>query len=179
MKHADACGEVGFGLTGVADAGALHSFSESGVGIVPYLLDAPVFLDLPQPWLAIDTAKKALNVRYGKICSFSPCIEQVQRTCLKLAEEGFTDIYTLECLERPLDVRVQKVATVLIGPQPPVRREVVAVASDAASDADAAADAADGTRKRKHADVPVDMPRKRSCVAVVVVFFFARPPACY
>lgn len=39
------------------------------------------------------------------MCSFSPCIEQVQRTCLALVEHGFTEINTLEILLRVYDVR--------------------------------------------------------------------------
>ena len=41
----------------------------------------------------------------GKLCSFSPCIEQVQRTCTKLAAEGFVGIETHECLQRELTVQ--------------------------------------------------------------------------
>lgn len=41
----------------------------------------------------------------GRICSFSPCIEQVQRTCLALEEHDFTEINTLEILLRVYSVR--------------------------------------------------------------------------
>lgn len=41
----------------------------------------------------------------GRICSFSPCVEQVQRACKTMADLGFTEIRTIECLLRPIDVR--------------------------------------------------------------------------
>jgi len=63
-----------------------------------------VFLDLPQPWEAIQSAKEAM-VPNGKLCSFSPCIEQVQRTVEKLRETKFSDIITLELVWRPYEVR--------------------------------------------------------------------------
>lgn len=28
----------------------------------------------------------------GRLCSFSPCIEQVQQTCIQLKEQGFTGL---------------------------------------------------------------------------------------
>jgi hypothetical protein len=36
----------------------------------------------------------------GRLCSFSPCIEQVQRTCEELKAQGFTEVSTVECLLR-------------------------------------------------------------------------------
>ncbi|XP_069494232.1 tRNA (adenine(58)-N(1))-methyltransferase catalytic subunit TRMT61A [Ambystoma mexicanum] len=83
VKNMDVC-KSGFGVTDVADA---------------------VFLDIPSPWEAIGHAKEALKVKGGRICSFSPCIEQVQRTCLALEEHGFTELDTLEILLRVYDVR--------------------------------------------------------------------------
>jgi len=82
VKHRDVCAK-GFDLSGVADA---------------------VFLDLPAPWDAIPHAKEALKSGGGRICSFSPCIEQVQRACIKLTELGFKDINTCECLLREYSV---------------------------------------------------------------------------
>ncbi len=84
VKQRDVCRD-GFDLDGVADA---------------------VFLDLPHPWDAIPHAKKALNSsKGGRICSFSPCLEQVQKAIVKMREEGFVEITTVECLLREFQVR--------------------------------------------------------------------------
>lgn len=79
IAHRDVCLE-GFALDSVADS---------------------VFLDLPAPWLAISSAKTALRKdRLTRISTFSPCIEQVQKTCSSLKLEGFVDIEMYECLIR-------------------------------------------------------------------------------
>nr|XP_021148076.1 tRNA (adenine(58)-N(1))-methyltransferase catalytic subunit TRMT61A isoform X3 [Columba livia] len=78
VTNQDVC-KNGFGVSNIADA---------------------VFLDIPSPWEAIGHAKSALKAEGGRICSFSPCIEQVQRTCLAMEEYGFTEINTLEILLR-------------------------------------------------------------------------------
>jgi len=62
-----------------------------------------IFLDLPCPWQAVPHAKTKLRT-YCRICSFSPCIEQVQQLCNALEENGFIEITTWECLLRPYDV---------------------------------------------------------------------------
>ncbi|CAL1266858.1 unnamed protein product [Larinioides sclopetarius] len=83
VQHRDVCSD-GFGVDQVADA---------------------VFLDLPNPWDAIPFTVKTFKTTGGRICTFSPCIEQVQRSCLALQEYGFRDIVTVECLQRVYDVK--------------------------------------------------------------------------
>ncbi|KAG8781237.1 tRNA (adenine-N(1)-)-methyltransferase catalytic subunit trm61 [Ceratobasidium sp. 428] len=64
-----------------------------------------VFLDLPAPWEAVASAGNALRKdRIGRICCFSPCMEQVLRTVSALNELGFTGVTTHETLLRPHDV---------------------------------------------------------------------------
>lgn len=58
-----------------------------------------VFLDLPAPYKAIEYVTKALKSTGGRFCSFSPCIEQVQHTCLELEKHGFLEIQTIEILQ--------------------------------------------------------------------------------
>uniref|UniRef100_A0A8C4ZEC8 tRNA (adenine(58)-N(1))-methyltransferase catalytic subunit TRMT61A n=1 Tax=Gadus morhua TaxID=8049 RepID=A0A8C4ZEC8_GADMO len=83
VRNQDVCLD-GFGVAGVADA---------------------VFLDIPNPWEAVGHAHSAMKRHGGRLCSFSPCIEQVQRTCEALAARGFHDLSTLEVLLRVHDVR--------------------------------------------------------------------------
>jgi tRNA (adenine57-N1/adenine58-N1)-methyltransferase len=61
-----------------------------------------VFLDLPNPSAAIGHAVAALKPATGRLCSFSPCIEQVQATCAALRDAQFHGIETVECLIQPL-----------------------------------------------------------------------------
>jgi hypothetical protein len=58
-----------------------------------------VFLDLPGPQKVAASAAASLRPD-GMLCSFSPCIEQVQRMCLAMAAAGLTDIRTIEVLDR-------------------------------------------------------------------------------
>ena len=63
-----------------------------------------VFLDLPHPWEAIESASSALK-NGGRICCFSPCIEQVQKSSESLRNLNFMDVETYECVLRPYEFR--------------------------------------------------------------------------
>jgi len=66
-----------------------------------------VFLDLPSPWKCVKEAHRVLKQK-GTFCSFSPCIEQVQKTCDQLRELGFEAPMTVECLLRTHEVTKQQ-----------------------------------------------------------------------
>ena len=86
-QQKDVCGKDGFGddLKNKVDA---------------------VFLDLPHPWDAIPHARSVLKKStLGRLCSFSPCVEQVQKAIEKMREVGFCEISTIECLLREFQVR--------------------------------------------------------------------------
>lgn len=48
----------------------------------------------------------------GRFCSFSPCIEQVQRCHLELRKHGFKDIQCLELLQREHIVKTKSLKTI-------------------------------------------------------------------
>jgi len=54
-----------------------------------------IFLDLPEPWLAVPHAAYTLKCG-GRLGSYSPCVEQSQRTIAVLKECGFHSIKTIE-----------------------------------------------------------------------------------
>ncbi|KAG6716037.1 hypothetical protein I3843_04G025700 [Carya illinoinensis] len=94
FEKTEVCNLVTVGVRDIQGEGFPEEFSG--------LADS-VFLDLPQPWLAIPSAAKMLKPD-GALCSFSPCIEQVQRTCDTLISK-FTDIRTFEVLLRTYEVQ--------------------------------------------------------------------------
>jgi tRNA (adenine57-N1/adenine58-N1)-methyltransferase len=57
-------------------------------GLAEASVDAAIF-DLPQPWDAVRIAAPLIRPG-GRLCTFSPCIEQISRTIDILPECGFT-----------------------------------------------------------------------------------------
>ncbi|CAM9308704.1 unnamed protein product, partial [Chrysoparadoxa australica] len=102
VTHRDVCAERseqgGFGeeLDGKADA---------------------VLLDLPKPWLAVGHAKRALKPS-KKLCAYSPCVEQVMKTCIALKEQGFHSITTVELREKCYSLSKMLVNTTDWGKEP-------------------------------------------------------------
>ena len=62
-----------------------------------------VFLDLPKPEEAVKHAYEVLKTK-GKLCNFSPCIEQVQKATQEMAKLGFYDIRTFESLCKEVEM---------------------------------------------------------------------------
>ncbi|KAE8742838.1 hypothetical protein FOCC_FOCC011576, partial [Frankliniella occidentalis] len=92
VAHQDVC-QNGFGsdVAGKADA---------------------VFLDLPHPWEAVPHAVIAMKDAGGRLCSFSPCVEQVQKTCEQLRILGFIEITTMEVLIKEYQITSRPVSVI-------------------------------------------------------------------
>ncbi len=84
--------------------GGLVEFKETDIcaGIEEDMVKA-VVLDIPDPWRALPTAYEALQPA-GHLASMSPTVEQVRQTVLTLRDLGFVDIWTVEILERRMEV---------------------------------------------------------------------------
>lgn len=76
------------------------------IGIDEENVDA-VILDLAVPWLVIPHAYNALSPS-STLVSFSPTIDQVVRTVEALKDNSFTDIETIECIMRGMQVEIGK-----------------------------------------------------------------------
>ena len=62
-----------------------------------------VIMDIPNPWDLISIAKEALKGS-GILISFSPTINQVEKTLRSLIENKFIDIHVVELIEREFQV---------------------------------------------------------------------------
>ena len=67
---------------------------KGGFGLGPAKANA-IFLDLPEPWLAVPHAAHTI-VPGGRLGSYSPCIEQSQRLIAAIKEHGFHSVRTIE-----------------------------------------------------------------------------------
>jgi tRNA (adenine57-N1/adenine58-N1)-methyltransferase len=76
-------------------------------GFPPELSVDAVFLDLPSPWLAVGNARKILKSN-GKLCTFSPSIEQVTKNTTAMRSEGFHEIKTVEVMLKPWGLDLPK-----------------------------------------------------------------------
>ncbi|KAL4789981.1 tRNA methyltransferase complex GCD14 subunit-domain-containing protein [Aspergillus venezuelensis] len=76
-----------------------------------------IFLDLPAPWLALKHLVR--NPPQGKespldpntsvhLCTFSPCMEQVQRTISAMRQNGWLHISMVELQHKRIDVKREK-----------------------------------------------------------------------
>ncbi|KAI4173251.1 MAG: hypothetical protein LQ348_006618 [Seirophora lacunosa] len=91
-----------------------NGFSLAGTPPQPHIKASAVFLDLPAPWLALKHLTRApsspLNpLTSAHLCTFSPCIEQVQRTVSALRTFGWLDIEMVELSARRLESRRERV----------------------------------------------------------------------
>lgn len=78
VYHRDVCGKHGPG----------------GFGLPQASVDA-VILDLPEPWLVVPNAAHCLKPN-SRIVSYSPCVEQAQRTIVAMKKSCFHSIQTKE-----------------------------------------------------------------------------------
>ncbi|MCI4367745.1 MAG: tRNA (adenine-N1)-methyltransferase [Thermoplasmata archaeon] len=62
-----------------------------------------VVLDLPEPWAAIPGASVALKIG-GFLATYTPTYNQLERTVRALRERGYSEVRSVELLERALHV---------------------------------------------------------------------------
>ncbi|KAF1813852.1 tRNA methyltransferase complex GCD14 subunit, partial [Eremomyces bilateralis CBS 781.70] len=107
LTHRDVC-EEGFCLGTATDP----TTSNNNLDTAPNA-DA-IFLDLPAPWLALKHLSRRhptpLNPTQSvRLCTFSPCMEQVTKTINTLRELGWVEITMVEVMHKRLDVRRERV----------------------------------------------------------------------
>ena len=73
-----------------------------------------VFLDLPAPWLALEHLTRNRSHPLDPntavhICTFSPCIEQIQKTISTLRKSGWLEIEMVEVAAKRIEVRRERV----------------------------------------------------------------------
>lgn len=73
-----------------------------------------IFLDLPAPWLALKYLTRSENspldyLATVHLCTFSPCIEQVQKTVTTLRQLGWLEIEMTEIGAKRIEIRRDRV----------------------------------------------------------------------
>ncbi|KAK6433790.1 tRNA (adenine-N(1)-)-methyltransferase catalytic subunit trm61 [Oleoguttula sp. CCFEE 5521] len=74
-----------------------------------------IFLDLPAPWKALGHITRESPTTpldpdtVAHICTFSPCIEQVQATMAAMRKAGWIEIQMVEVMNKRIDVRRERV----------------------------------------------------------------------
>ncbi|MCI4352227.1 MAG: tRNA (adenine-N1)-methyltransferase [Thermoplasmata archaeon] len=71
-------------------------------GFDEHLLDG-IVLDVPEPWGALEAARKALAIG-GAMAAYTPTYNQLERTVRTLRDLGFEEVRSIELLERTLHV---------------------------------------------------------------------------
>lgn len=84
---------------------------EEGFAIEDKVHADAIFLDLPAPWQALKHLTRNGPLAKGavRICTFSPCIEQVQRTVTALRANGWLEVEMVEMAAKKIEVRRQRV----------------------------------------------------------------------
>ncbi len=75
------------GLSGLVTVKRADAYAADFAESLSGAADA-VFLDLPMPWEAMRSARRCLRAG-GRLCSFSPCMEQVLKSIKLMRELGF------------------------------------------------------------------------------------------
>lgn len=89
--------------------GGVDVVKDGFIGVADAIADA-VFLDLPVPYEMGDEVLRVLK-HDGIVCMFSPCIEQVQRSCEILRAGGFHSFRTVTAPTRNYETREMKLET--------------------------------------------------------------------
>ncbi|WEW56033.1 tRNA (adenine-N(1)-)-methyltransferase catalytic subunit trm61 [Emydomyces testavorans] len=106
------------GLEGIVRVNHRDVYNDSFLLGPPWDGESPkanaIFLDLPAPWLALkhlvrappDGSESPLDPSSPiHICTFSPCLEQVQQTISALRQQSWLSISMVEVLHRNIEVR--------------------------------------------------------------------------
>ncbi|QSS53305.1 GCD14/PCMT domain-containing protein [Histoplasma capsulatum var. duboisii H88] len=109
------------GLDGIVDVSYRDVYNEGFLVGEPLKGESPranaIFLDLPAPWLALkhlvreptDGSPSPLDPSVPvHICTFSPCLEQVQRTISALRQHDWVSISMVEVNHRQIEVRRER-----------------------------------------------------------------------